>query len=386
MTLPAAGLVAEMTAWRRDLHAHPEFGFEERRTSGKVAALLRSFGGLEVTEGIGGTGVVATLARGGGGPVIGLRADMDALRITERGSHGHASKTEGVMHACGHDGHTAMLLGAARMLTEDPTFRGVARFIFQPAEEWGRGALAMLEDGLLTRFPIDEVYGLHVWPGLPVGRLATRPGPLMSAEDVFEIVLEGEGGHASRPHRIREALVGACALVMDLQTIVSRRLDPAETAVVSVTEVITDGARNVLPGEARISGDVRTFSAEASLIIETEMRRIADGVAAAYGLAVRVAYAREFVPLVNHEGATRTAVAAAREVFGAGEVEDAHAPITASEDFAQLLAVVPGCFAFLGNGAASRPLHNNEFDFNDAALPYGAAYLAKLAHRVCTQP
>jgi amidohydrolase len=379
MTDRANDLSQVMTRWRRELHAHPEFGFDETRTARFVADTLRGFGLTEVVEGVGGTGVVATLDRGGGGPVIGLRADMDALRIHERAGHAHGSQNPGIMHACGHDGHTAMLLGAARLLADDPAFSGTARFIFQPAEEWGRGAAAMLDDGLLRRFPIDEIYGLHTWPGLAVGRFATRVGPLMSAEDNFEIVLTGEGGHASRPHRIREVLVAACEAVMSLQTIVSRRIDPADTVVVSVTELTTDGTRNVLPGEARISGDVRSFRSEASALVETEMRRIATGVAHAHGCGVEVAYTREFVPLVNHRRETERAVAAATQVFGEAAVDANHPPITASEDFARFLEQVPGCFAFIGNGEASRPLHNPEFDFNDEALAPGAAYLAGLA-------
>jgi hippurate hydrolase len=382
MTATQADLVAQMTAWRRDLHAHPEFGFDERRTSRFVAERLRAFGLDEVVEGVGGTGVVATLRRGGGAHrVVGLRADMDALRIRERGVRDHASRNDGVMHACGHDGHTAMLLGAAKSLAEDPGFVGTVRFVFQPAEEWGRGAMAMLDDGLLARFPIDEIYGLHNWPGLPVGAFATRFGALMSAEDNFEIVLSGEGGHASRPHRIREALVAACAVVMDLQTIVSRRVDPAEAAVVSVTELITNGTRNVLPGEARILGDVRSFRSEVSSLVEAEMRRIAEGVGMSYGCDVAVTYTREFAPLINHEGPTRRALRAALDVFGADAVDAAHPPITASEDFARFLQHVPGCFAFVGNGASSKPLHNAEYDFDDDGLVHGASYLAEVARR-----
>ena len=380
MTDLANDLTIEMTGWRRRLHAHPEFGFEETGTARFVADTLRSLGLTDVVEGVGGTGVVATLDRGGaGGPVIGLRADMDALRIQERGEHAHRSANPGVMHACGHDGHTAMLLGAARLLADDPSFRGKVRFIFQPAEEWGRGALAMLADGLLERFPIDEIYGLHNWPGLPVGQFATCVGPLMSAEDNFEIRITGEGGHASRPHRIREALVAACDTVMSLQTIVSRRINPADAAVVSVTELLTDGTRNVLPGAARILGDVRSFRPDVSATVEAEMRRIAAGAALAHGCTAEVDYTREFVPLVNHADQTAVALAAATNVFGPGAVDGQHPAITASEDFARFLEHVPGCFAFIGNGSDSRPLHNAEFDFNDGALATGAAYLAELA-------
>ena len=379
-------LTEEMMAWRRELHAHPEFGFEEQRTAGFVADKLREFGLDEVVEGVGGTGVVGTLRRGTGAGAIGLRADMDALRIQERGGHAHRSQTPGVMHACGHDGHTAMLLGAAKLLVANGGFDGVVRFIFQPAEEWGRGALAMLDDGLLARFPIEEIYGLHNMPGVPIGHFETCPGPLMSAEDNFEIVLRGQGGHASRPHELREVMVAACATVMDLQSIVSRRLDPGDAAVVSVTELTTDGARNVLPGEAHILGDVRSFRPEVSAAVEREMRKIAAGVASSYGCDAHVAYSREFVPLVNHPGPTRAALAAAEAVFGSDGIKGDRAPITASEDFARFLLHVPGCFAFIGNGGDSLPLHNAEFDFDDRSLAYGARYFHQIARTRLPRP
>jgi len=240
-------LQAQMIAWRRDFHHHPEFGFEESRTAAVVANTLRSFG-IEVAEGVGGTGVVGTLRRGTANRAIALRADMDALRITETTGKDYASQTPGTMHACGHDGHTAMLLGAARMLAEDGGFDGTVRFIFQPAEEWGKGALAMLNDGLMERFPFNEIYGIHNMPGYDVGQFRTKPGALMSAEDNFEIVLKGSGGHASRPHWTREVLVAACATVMNLQTIVARRLSPTDIAVVSVTELLTDWRSQRLAG------------------------------------------------------------------------------------------------------------------------------------------
>jgi hippurate hydrolase len=248
MALDLNALEQEMTAWRRDLHAHPEFGFEEKRTSAFVAAKLREFGLDEVAEGVGGTGVVGTLKRGSGNRAIALRADMDALRITGQGTQDYRSQNPGTMHACGHDGHTAMLLGAAKLLAEEGGFDGTVRFVFQPAEEWGKGALAMLADGLMERFPFEEIYGLHNMPGLAVGHFQTRVGPIMSAEDNFEIVLKGVGGHAARPQWGNEVLVAACATVMNLQTIVSRRLSPTDIGVVSVTELVTDGTRNALPG------------------------------------------------------------------------------------------------------------------------------------------
>jgi len=380
VTIDLDTLVQDMTAWRRDLHAHPEFGFEEQRTSAFVAARLREFGLDEVVSGIGGTGVVGTLKRGGGNRAIALRADMDALRIPEQGEAPYRSRNAGVMHACGHDGHTAMLLGAAKLLAGEGGFDGTVRFIFQPAEEWGRGALAMLDDGVLERFPFEEIYGLHNAPGLAVGGFQTRPGAIMSAEDNFEIVLRGVGGHAARPHVGKETLVAACALVMSLQTIVSRRLSPAEIAVVSVTELITDGTRNALPGEARILGDARSFSPAVSADIEQQMRVITEGIARAYNVEPSVSYTREFVPLLNDPALTQEALGVAQGLFGADNVSVAPEPFTGSEDFARFLDHVPGCFAFLGNGD-SAPLHNPRYDFDDAGLIHGARFHAEIVRR-----
>ncbi|NYJ11183.1 hippurate hydrolase [Rhizobium leguminosarum] len=381
MSVDSRKLEQDMTAWRRDLHSHPEFGFEEKRTAAFVARKLREFGLDEVVEGVGGTGVVGTLRRGGGNRSIALRADMDALRITEQGDRPYRSQTAGVMHACGHDGHTAMLLGAARMLSEDGDFDGTVRFIFQPAEEWGKGALAMLDDGLMTRFPFDEIYGLHNMPGLPVGVFQTRAGAIMSAEDNFEIVLKGVGGHAARPHSGNEVLVAACALVTNLQTIVSRRLDPTDIGVVSVTELLTDGTRNALPGLARILGDARSFRPEVSAAIEKQMRRIAEGTALAHNVSAEVNYTREFVPLLNDAALAEEAFAAARSVFPSENVKVRREPMTGSEDFARFLDHVPGCFVFLGNGEGSAPLHNPNYDFNDDGLIHGAKFHASIVRR-----
>ncbi|MDO5641757.1 MAG: amidohydrolase [Paracoccus sp. (in: a-proteobacteria)] len=367
-------LIKRMTLWRRDLHRHPEFGFEEQRTAAFIADIL-CHAGIEVATGIGGTGVVGTLRRGASNRAIALRADMDALRITEAGRAEWASAAPGLMHGCGHDGHVAMLLGAAVMLADQGGFDGTIRFIFQPAEEWGRGAMAMLDDGLLTRFPFDEIYGLHNMPGIPLGHLETRAGAIMAAEDLFEITLNGIGGHAARPHTTQEVMVAACALVLDLQSIVARRIDPAETAVVSVTELLSDGTRNVLPGTARIMGDARSFSAAVSARIEAAIRAIASGVATAYGLESRVDYTREFVPLLNDPELSIAMLAAGTRTGTAAEC----APVTASEDFARFLAHVPGCFAFIGNGTDSAPLHNPDYDFNDAALIHGANTHAAIA-------
>lgn len=371
------GLHDEMRGWRQHLHANPEFGFEEKQTAAFVAARLREFG-LEVAEGVGGTGVVGTLKRGTSNRAIALRADMDALRIAEQGEQPYRSRNPGVMHACGHDGHTAMLLGAAKLLAGEGGFDGTVRFLFQPAEEWGRGALAMLDDGLMSRFPFEEIYGLHNMPGVPLGHFETAPGQFMSAEDNFEIVLKGLGGHAARPQATREVLVAACALVLDLQTIVARRIAPTDIAVVSVTELLTDGTRNALPGTARVLGDCRSFRAEVSAEIERQMRLIAEGLALSYQCVAEVTYTREFVPLVNDVELTRHALSAAAKFFAPDAIRGDREPVTASEDFARFLDHVPGCFVYIGNGEDSMPLHNPRFDFNDAALPHGVGFHAAI--------
>jgi hippurate hydrolase len=367
---------ALLRGWRRHLHRHPEFGFEEHATARFVAEKLRSFGIDDVVEGVGGTGVVATLSRGAG-PSIALRADMDALRIAEQTNLEHASTVPGVMHACGHDGHTTMLLGAAKVLAEEGGFAGTVRFVFQPAEEWGQGMRAMLADGLAERFPFDEIYGLHNAPGLPVGRFATRVGPFMAAEDNFLIRVRGAGGHASRPHECRDALVAACAIVMELQTVVSRSIDPSELAVVSVTELRSDGTRNAIAGYAEVDGDCRNFSPAVSERIEAAMRRVAVSVGRAHGCEVEVDYTRVFTPLINDAAATGHALAAARSVFGAEAVDGEAARVGGAEDFAWALAHAPGNFAFIGNGDTA-VCHSPHYDFNDEALMHGVGYFVAL--------
>jgi hippurate hydrolase len=371
---------AELRFWRRHLHQHPEFGFEEAATAQFVADRLREFGFTEVDTGIGGTGVVATLKRGTRTRTLALRADMDALRIAEQTNLEHASANPGVMHACGHDGHTVMLLGAARILAQEGGFDGTVRFVFQPAEEWGQGMLAMMRDGLGTRLAFDEIYGLHNAPGLPVGRFATRPGAFMAAEDNFVIRVQGAGGHASRPHECRDALVAACAIVMELQTIVARNTDPSELAVVSVTELRSDGTRNAIAGEATIEGDCRNFSPAVSQAIEAAMRRIAPAVAAAHRCEATVEYTRVFIPLLNDPATTQYALAAARAAFGP-EAVDADAPrVGGAEDFAQALALAPGNFAFIGNGDTA-VCHSPHYDFNDEALMGGVRYFVELVRQ-----
>jgi hippurate hydrolase len=370
-------LAAAMTDWRRHLHANPETGFEERATAAFVAERLRAFG-LAVTTGVGGTGVVGTLRAGHGPRAIALRADMDALLITECApDRPWRSRAPGRMHACGHDGHTAALLGTAASLAAEPDFDGTVHLVFQPAEEHGRGMLAMLDDGLLARFPVDEAYGIHNMPGQPVGTFATRTGAIMAAEDNFEIVVTGRGGHAARPHTVVDPILAGSAIVVALQQVVSRRLDPVVPAVVSVTEFITDGTRNVIPSTVRIRGDCRSFDARTSAAIEAELRRIAEATALAHAAAATLTYTREFVPTVNHAGPTEAALRAARASLGPDAVTDACPPIMGSEDFARLLALVPGNFAFIGNGD-SATLHNPAYDFTDAALPHIVTYLRAL--------
>ena len=370
----------DLRTWRRHLHQNPEFGFEETGTARFVVEKLRSFGFTDIVEGIGGTGIVATLRRGTGARTIALRADMDALRIPEHTNLPYASKTAGLMHACGHDGHTTMLLGAARLLATEGGFDGSVCFVFQPAEEWGQGMKAMLRDGLGTRFTFHEIYGLHNKPGLAVGRFETRTGAFMAAEDNFEIRVRGSGGHASQPHQCRDAIVCACAIVMELQTIVARNIDPAVLAVVSVTEIQSDGTRNAIAGEARIEGDCRNFDPAVSAAIEGAMRRIVAGVASAHNCEAEVVYTRVFVPLINDAAATSHALEAARAVFGADAVTGDAPREGGAEDFAHALAHAPGNFANIGNGDTAL-CHSPHFDFNDDALAHGVRYFAELVRR-----
>ena len=370
----------QMRGWRHHLHRNPEFGFEETETAAFVEAQLRGFGIDDIETGVGGTGIVATLRRGSGDKTIALRADMDCLRIHETTNLAHASTKPGLMHACGHDGHTTILLGVAAALAHDGDFDGTVRLVFQPAEEWGQGMKAMMNDGLGARIAFDEIYGLHNMPGVPIGAFETRTGPYMGAEDGFEITITGAGGHASRPHDCRDAIVCACAIVSELQTIVSRSIDPAELAVVSVTSIAGDNIKNAISSTARIEGDCRHFSDQVSQRIEEAMRRISAGIAAAHGCAVDVAYERVFVPLINDPQATRNALQAATAVFGADQVRDDAAPMGASEDFARALSMAPGAFVIIGNGD-SAPLHNPGYDFNNDALMPGVRWFVELVRQ-----
>jgi len=381
--MSATEFEAQLQSWRHHLHRHPETGFNEKRTSDHVARVLELLG-LDVHRGIGGTGVVGNLSVGTGPGIIGLRADMDALALTEAAEgRAHASLHPGCMHACGHDGHMAMLLGAAQLLAQQRDFSGTVRFIFQPAEEHGRGAAAMMADGLFARFPVDEIYGAHNIPGMPTGHIATRVGGLMASEDNFVIRITGRGGHAARPQMAIDPLVIGAEIVLALQTVVARSVDPGQSAVISCTEFITDGIRNALPTHVTIKGDTRSYAPEVQALLERRMREICHGICAAHGARCEVDYTHEFAPTVNWPACVPVAVAAATEVVGADRVDDQVAPMMISEDFGAFLRAVPGAFVFIGNGDGDSPgavpLHNARYDFNDALLPIGARYFAQIA-------
>lgn len=375
-------LLAELKEFRRSLHQHPETAFDVASTAASVAERL-SGAGLEVHTTIGGSGVVASLRRGSGDRAIGLRADMDALPITEYNTFAYRSSAEGRFHGCGHDGHTAMLLGAALHLAQQGEFDGVVHFIFQPDEENGRGALAMIDDGLFDRFPMEAVYGLHNLPGLPLGHFATRPGPMTAFEETFEIHIEGRGGHASAPEQTVDPMLAASEIVVGLQSIVARALPPGEHGVVSVTEFITDGARNIIPSSVILRGDTRGYNEVVSGLIQRRMQEIVHGIAAAHGATATLRYTREFEPTCNTPDHVDRAAWAASRIEGA-RVDVDHARFGFSEDFAQFLRHRPGCFIVMGNGAEGQhaaPLHSPHYDFNDAALPVGVEYWCRLVQR-----
>ena len=366
--------------WRRDIHKHPELGFCEARTAAKVAAALRDMG-LETHEGIGGTGVVGVLRRGDSKRSIGLRADLDALPIEEENEFEHRSVHESRFHGCGHDGHTTMLLAAAESLAGKDTIDGTVNFIFQPNEENGLGALAMMKDGLFERFPVDAVYGMHNMPGIPAGHFAVRKGSMMTFEDNFVITIRGLGGHASMPNRTRDPVVVAAEIISSLQTIVARSLNPMLSGVVSVTEIHTDGARNVIPSKVIIKGDTRGLSDEAQALIEKRMREIVVNLGKAHGVTVTLDYSHEFIVLENTGPETELAVQAAVDIVGADKVNSDCEPAACSEDFAQMLREKAGCYILIGNGTDGhngRPLHNPGYDFNDDVLATGAAYWVRL--------
>ncbi len=370
----------ELTKWRRDFHAHPELGFEEIRTSGIVAERLESFG-IEVHRGLAGTGVVGTLKSGSSKRRIGLRADMDALPMTEANTFAHASKTPGVFHGCGHDGHTTMLLGAAKHLAETRNFDGTVDFIFQPAEEVLNGALKMVKDGLFDQFPATEIYGMHNFPTVEVGKIQTCVGAIAAAMDVFEVTVKGQGGHGGLPHLARSPMLAACKMVSALYEFTTFQISPTQPITLSVCQFHSGDSDNVIDEKVTFSGTVRALNEEARQQMEEAFPRIAKGMALAYGVDVAVAYRTNYPILVNTAAQTKKALQAARETVGAANVDGEMLPMTGSEDFAWMLGERPGSFVVLGNGVGAEGgtmVHNPGYDFNDAALPVGASYWVRL--------
>ncbi len=368
----------EIVAWRREIHSRPETAFEEHGTAAFVAARLREFG-LAVHEGVGRTGVVGVL-RNGDGPAIALRADMDALPMDEGTNLPWRSRNPGRMHACGHDGHTAMLLGAARHLARAQPFAGTVVFVFQPAEEHHAGGRAMVEDGLFARFPVDAVYGMHNWPGLPVGRFAVRSGPMMAATSSLEIFVRGKGCHAAMPHLGSDTVVAAAQLVTALQSVASRNVPPLESAVVSVTQVHGGESWNILPAEVVLRGTVRSFRPEVEDLVKRRIAEIADGICAALGCEAEVRLLPGYPATINTPAESEHALRAAAAVAGVANVEREMPPSMGAEDFAFMLQERPGCYVWVGNGSGEdgKVLHSPHYDFEDAAIPFGASYWVRL--------
>lgn len=372
----------EMTRWRRDFHQHPEIAFEEVRTSGIVAEKLESWG-IEVHKGIAKTGVVGVIkGRDGGasGKSIGLRADMDALPMQEENDFEHRSTVDGKFHGCGHDGHTTMLLGAAKYLAETRNFDGTVHLIFQPAEEGAGGGKVMVEEGLFDRFPCDEVYGMHNWPDLPAGSVGVRPGPIMAASDLFEAVIEGRGGHAAMPHYSIDPVIIATQIVQAFQPLVARTVDPLDNAVISVTQIHAGSANNVIPENARISGTVRTFKPETRDHLEREMGRLVEMIAEANGGKGTLTYHRGYPATVNHENETEIARHISAKVVGEDRIITDVSPVMGGEDFSFMLNERPGAYLFLGQagGPSACKVHNPRYDFNDEILPIGASLFSTL--------
>ncbi|HTE78716.1 MAG TPA: M20 aminoacylase family protein [Xanthobacteraceae bacterium] len=378
-----ADLHNEIKEWRRDLHAHPELRYDVHRTAGSVAEKLKSFGCDEVVPGIGRTGVVGVI-RGRktgnktGNRVIGLRADMDALPIEEETGLPYKSTAPGKMHACGHDGHTAMLLGAAKYLAETRNFAGTAVVIFQPAEEGGAGALAMVNDGLIKRFGIEEVYGMHNYPGLPVGQFAIRPGPMMAAADHLAIEIEGKGGHAARPHLAIDTILVGAQMINQLQSIVARNIDPLQSAVVSICMFQAGQTDNVIPQHAILRGTARSLTAEVRKVLQKRIGEVVEGTARTYGASAKITYTNGYPVVVNHERQTAFAADVAREIAGKDKVDVDVPPVMGAEDFAFMLNERPGAFIFVGNGDTAG-LHHPAYDFNDETIPVGTSYWVRLA-------
>jgi amidohydrolase len=374
-----ADLHAEITGWRRDIHAHPELLYDVHRTAASVADKLKSFGCDDIVTGIGRTGVVGVIrGRKAGVKVVGLRADMDALPIEEATNVPYKSTVPGKMHACGHDGHTAMLLGAAKYLSETRNFAGTAVVIFQPAEEGGAGARAMLRDGLLDRFGIGEVFGMHNFPGMPIGQFAIRSGPMMASTDTIAIDIEGVGSHAAWPHAGVDTILVGAQIINQLQSIVARNVDPIEAAVISICVFQGGHTDNVIPQHAQLRGTARSLSAEVRDLLEKRVRDVVEGTAALYGAKAKLTYKTGYPVLVNEEGRTAFAATVAREIAGADKVNENCQPLMGAEDFAYMLQQRPGAFIYVGNGD-SAGLHTPAYDFNDEAIPVGTSYWVRLA-------
>ncbi|WP_300338540.1 M20 aminoacylase family protein [Accumulibacter sp.] len=377
--------LADLAAIRRDIHAHPELAFNELRTADLVARELNSCG-LRVHRGLARTGVVASLRKGTSGRAIGLRADMDALPLEEKNDFAHRSTNAGLMHACGHDGHTAILLGAARYMAEHRDvldFDGTVHFIFQPAEESEGGAAVMIAEGLFEQFPMGAVFGLHNWPGIPVGEMAVMPGPVMAGTCAFEILVRGQGCHAAMPHQGVDTLVVTSQLVLALQTVVARNVHPCESAVVSVTQIHAGEAWNIIPDDAVLRGTIRSFNPATQSLVERSVERLCSGIASAFGAQISVRFDHRYPPTVNSAAETEICRAVVRELLGPDRLRDKELPSMGAEDFAYMLGEKPGCYVWLGNGPGSGgcTLHNPHYDFNDEILSVGVSYWVKLAER-----
>ena len=376
-----------LAAIRRDIHAHPETAFAELRTAELIARHLERCG-IEVHRGMAKTGVIGVLRAGSGRRAVGLRADMDALPIQERNRFEHRSRNDGRMHACGHDGHTAMLLGAAEYLAATRQFDGTVVFIFQPAEEGEAGGRVMVEEGLFERFPVESVYGMHNWPGLAVGQFAVMAGPMMAGADEFEITVSGQGAHAAMPHQGVDPVLAGSALVQALQSVVSRNVHPVDSAVLSVTQFHAGDAYNVIPEQALLRGTVRAFKSEVQDLCEAAMRRVCDGIAASFGARIALDYERGYPPTINSAAEAAVCREVAASLVGADNVRGDMLPSMGAEDFSFMLMVKPGCYVWIGNGAAENPggsscmLHNPHYDFNDEIIALGATYWVRLVERV----
>jgi len=381
---------SEITTIRRDLHAHPELMYKEHRTSNLIASKLSEWG-IPVTRGIGGTGVVGTLRNGAGSRSIGLRADMDALPLQEMNDFEHRSRNDGRMHACGHDGHVAMLLAAANYLAESRCFSGTVQLIFQPAEEGGGGARTMMNDGLFERFPCDAVFGMHNWPGMPVGHFGVTAGPMMASSNEFEITIQGKGAHAAMPHLGTDPIMVAVSMAQGLQTLITRNKKPVDTAVLSITQIHAGGAYNIIPHEAVLRGTVRTFTTPVLDQIESGMQALVEHIALAHGATATMRFARNYPPTINSEPETVFCAEVMRALVGTDQVSTNIEPTMGAEDFAFMLQAKPGCYVFIGNGEGSHRasghglgpcmLHNPSYDFNDDLIPLGASYWVRLVER-----